>query len=51
MTEVEKDEIIELTRKVRAAQKRYFKTRSHDALHDSKQLEKQLDEKLEERLI
>ncbi len=39
--------IAELARKMRTAQKRYFKTRSHDALKESKALESQMDQSLQ----
>lgn len=41
-------EFYESVRKMRAAQKEYFKTRSKDILNESKKLEKKVDAMLEE---
>ena len=41
-------EIIELARKTREAQKKYFKTRRFDELQASKVLERQLDKALDD---
>lgn len=41
------NEIIELTKRVRAVQKEYFRTRSYEALNTSRRLEKELDTALE----
>lgn len=41
------EKMLRFVHKVRAAQKRYFETRSTGALNDSKKLERQLDKALE----
>lgn len=43
------DEFEKLVRDMRAAQKKYFKTRDRAALEESKRLERDVDKYLEER--
>lgn len=40
-------QFFDLTAQMRAAQKEYFKTRSHDVLIQSKTLEKRIDDEIE----
>lgn len=45
------NEIIELVAEMRAAQRDYFSTRSHDSLRKSKALEKRVDQEIKLRQL